>query len=100
MLRSRRRKLVWRRRARPRVRDLRPSLSASKATPLADAELALIQATNDYAETRNTIATLEAREAAEKRAVETTLRARDEAVRAVVRADPATKQLAANYQAT
>jgi hypothetical protein len=66
---------------------------------VADAELALVQATNDYAVTRNTIAALEARETAERRAVETALRARYEALHAAVKADPATHALVANYQA-
>ena len=71
----------------------------SDTLSVAEAEVALVQATNDHTVCRNTAAALEARETAEQRAVEAALRTRDETVSATVKASAAMRALLAAQQA-
>jgi hypothetical protein len=70
----------------------------SALLPVAEAELAVTQATNDRTVAENTLSALEAREETERRAVDEARRAIDSAVSDVVRSDPTTQKLAADQE--
>jgi hypothetical protein len=70
----------------------------SALLPVAEAELAVTQATNDRTVAKNTLSALEAREETERRAVDEARRAIDSAVSDVVRSDPTTQKLAADQE--